>query len=345
MDHDLQLITGATGLVGSHIAEHLRAAGKAVRALVRPGSDGGFLRQLGVEIVPGDLHDRSSLERAIRGASVVYHCAARVGNWGPWSAFERETIATVSNVVAACRAAGKPRLVHVSSISVYGHPRFLPGECVTEDAPLGQNLWLWDYYPRAKILAEEIARSYPQTVIVRPSWIYGARDRTTIPKLVPALLARRVPIIGRGDNVLNIIHAGDVAAGTIAAAQHPGAVGQAYNLCSEGEITQRDLLNTLTDALGLPRIQRRVPFGLAMRFAFCKEAIAKLLRRREPPTITRFIVYLVGRRTQYSIAKAVRDLGWRPRTSIAEGVRLALEWYRTVAGPDFHIHRPAAAIL
>jgi len=331
MSQKLNVITGATGLVGSHIAAQLRGAGERVRALVRRGSAAAWLQNLGAELAEGDLLDQDSIARAVAGADLVYHCAARVGNWGPWTDFERDTIATTTNVVEACRRSGQPRLVHVSSISVYGHPTFRPGEEVTEEAPLGQNYWLWDYYARSKVLAEEIARTYPQVVIVRPSWIYGPRDRTTIPKLVPALLAQRVPIIGPGDNVLNIIYAGDVAAGTIHAANHVGAIGQAYNLCSEGEITQRDMPNAMTDALGMPRITRHAPFGLALRWAFLQEAWAKLWRRREPPTITRFIVYLVGRRTQYSIAKARTELGWRPRVSIQAGVHQSLVWFQSAA--------------
>ena len=331
MSSRLNLITGATGLVGSHIAEQLRAAGERVRVLVRPGSDTAWLQSLGVEFAEGDLLDQESVVRAVSGADLVYHCAARVSNWGPWPEFERDTVATTTHVVEACRRTRQPKLVHVSSISVYGHPTFRPGEEVTEASPLGQNYWVWDYYARSKVLAEEIARTYPHTTIVRPSWIYGPRDRTTIPRLVPALLAQRVPVIGPGDNILNIIYAGDVAAGTILAGNHPGGVGQAYNLCSEGEITQRDMLDAMTEALGMPRITRQVPFGLALRWAFLQEAWAKLWRRRDPPTISRFIVYLVGRRTQYSIAKARNDLGWRPRVSIRDGVRQSLLWFQSVA--------------
>ena len=78
-----------------------------------------------------------------------------------------------------------------------------------------------------------------------------------------------------------------IQAGAILAANNPNARGQVYNLCSEGEVTQRDLINALTDLLGLPRITKRVPFFLALRFAFMKEAFARLLRRQKPPTITR----------------------------------------------------------
>ncbi len=327
MAEPIHLITGARGQLGSHLAEQLRAAGRPVRALVRPGKDTSFLRNLGVELVEGDLCEAEAVRQAVRGAAVVYHCAARVSDWGPWSAFEREAVAATRNLVVACRAEDVGRLLHVSSISVYGHPRLRPGELVTEETPLGQGFWLWDYYPRAKLLAEQIAREFARTTVVRPSWIYGPRDRLAMPRILPKLMRGKLPMIGRGDNVLNIIYAGDVAAGAILAAAHPGAVGEAYHLCSEGEITQRDLLDVMTDALSLPRVRKRVPYFLAMRVAFLQEALWRLLRRPQPPTITRRAIYLVGRSTHFSIAKARAQLGWRPRTGIAEGVRRTLEWF------------------
>jgi nucleoside-diphosphate-sugar epimerase len=323
----INLITGATGQLGSHIAEQLRGAGERVRALVRPGADTAFLRQLGVELVEGDLRDAGAVRRAAEGAGVVYHCAAKVSDWGPWAAFEEEAVTSTRNVVAACRAASVGRLLHVSSISVYGHPRLPPGELITEDTPLGQGFWLWDYYPRAKLLAEQIAWEYPETTVVRPSWIYGPRDRVTIPRVIPALLGGRVPVLGRGDNLLNIIYAGDVAAGAILAANAPHARGQAYNLCSEGEVTQLDLLNALTDALSLPRVMKHRPYGVAIRYAFVLEAIARLLRRAKPPTITRRAIYLIGRSTRYSSKKAGEQLSWRPKVGVQEGVANALAWY------------------
>jgi nucleoside-diphosphate-sugar epimerase len=323
----LHLVTGATGQLGSHIVEQLRSAGESVRVLVRPGRDRTFLRSLGVEIVEGDLRDAASVRTAAQGATIVYHCAAKVSDWGPWKAFEEEAVTSTRNIVEACRSAQVSRLLHVSSISVYGHPRINPGATIGEETPLGQGFWLWDYYQRAKLLAEDIAREYPHTTVVRPSWLYGPRDRITIPRVIPALLEKRVPIIGSGENYLNIIYVGDVAAGAILAAAHPQAVGQAYNLCSVGEVKQKDLLNALTDALSLPRITKHVPYFLAIRFAFVKELIARLLRRDRPPTITRRAIYLIGRSTQFSTEKAYSQLKWKPQVNIQEGIRRTLQWY------------------
>jgi nucleoside-diphosphate-sugar epimerase len=326
MADKVNLVTGATGLLGSHIVEQLASQGQRVRALVRGSSDTGFLERLGVELVRGDLQDADSLKPAVRGANIVYHCAARVGDWGPWAEYQAQTVDATRNLVAACRAESVGRLLHVSSISVYGIVKN-PDRLLDEDAPLGRNLWRGDHYARSKLQAEEEARKYPEHTIVRPSWIYGPRDRTTIPRVVPALRAQKVPIIGSGENFLNLIYAGDVAAGVILAANHPAARGRVYNLCSEGEVTQRKLVDALTDALGLPRIQRHVPFFLAYRVAWLREMVARMLRRRRPPRITRRAIYLIGRPTAFSSLRARTELGWRPCVDIEEGTRRSLDWF------------------
>ncbi|HWY88816.1 MAG TPA: NAD-dependent epimerase/dehydratase family protein, partial [Gemmataceae bacterium] len=95
----LNVVTGATGQLGSHIVEQLRAAGERVRVLVRSSSNANFLSTQEVEIVSGDLRDPAAVRRAVTGADVVYHCAARVSDWGPWSVFEDEAVAGTRNLV------------------------------------------------------------------------------------------------------------------------------------------------------------------------------------------------------------------------------------------------------
>ena len=321
------VITGATGLLGSHLAEQLVERGEHVRALVRPTSDTAFLRTLGVELIEGDLSKPETLPRAVEGADVVYHCAARVGDWGPWQLFYREIVEATGNLLNACKSGGVGRVLHVSSIIVYGHPKER-ADLFTEDEPLGQNPWVWDYYCQAKVEAEKLCRAYPGGVtIVRPSWIFGPRDRTTFPRVLKSLLARRVPIIGRGDNRLNIIYASDVAEDAILAANHAGASGRAYNLSSPGEMTQREFLLHLTTELGLPPIRGQLPYRLAFWGGFLAETIGRAIRLRRPPHFTRYAVALIGRSVRYSIERARSELGWSPRVGVLEGVRRTLDWY------------------
>ena len=328
MTAKLNVITGGTGLLGSHIVEQLVAARERVRALVRPTSDVTFLRQLGVDLVEGDIRDAAAVRRAVAGADLVYHVAARVGDYGTWAQFQEQVIEATRNVVAACRAEGVGRLLHVSSVAVYGHPRRRP-EPFTEEEPFGQRLRLWDYYCRAKIAAEELVRELGSAVtIIRPSWIYGTRDRNSFPRLMNALRGGWVKILGSGDNLLNIVYVSDVAAGAILAANHPESRGQAYHLCSDGEVTQRQFLNALTDALGMERVTRRAHFGMAYVGGFFGEVIARIFKWKRAPYITRYSVSLVARPALYSSAKAKTHLGWQRHVSPEEGLRRTLEWYR-----------------
>jgi nucleoside-diphosphate-sugar epimerase len=327
----LNVITGATGLLGSHVAEQLVARGERVRALVRAGSDTSFLRPLGVELAEGDLGVPESLPRAAEGADVVYHCAARVGDWGPWPAFQAGVIDATGNLLNACQKVGVGRVLHVSSIIVYGHPREREDR-FTEDEPMGQHLWLWgDFYCRAKIAAEALCRRYPGPLtIVRPSWIYGPRDRTSLPRVFKALEAGRAAVVGRGDNRLNIIYAGDVADGAIRAANTPTAIGRAYNLSSEGELTQREFLDVLTAALGRPPVRWHFPYRVAFYGGFLGELVGKAIRMKRPPHFTRYVVALLGRSTRFSIERARTELSWSPRVPAGEGVQRTLEWYRSL---------------
>ncbi len=149
------LVTGATGLLGSHLAERLRARGDRVRALVRPGSATAFLDSLGVEILRGDLTTPRDCDAATSGVAQVYHCAAKVGDWGTWPEFQRGCMDATRTLAEAAGRSGVARFLHVSSTSAYGHPtdRERP---VDESEPLGQNVWLMDYYTRSKVDCEKI---------------------------------------------------------------------------------------------------------------------------------------------------------------------------------------------
>lgn len=332
MPDKLNLVTGATGLLGSHVVARLKSQGERVRALVRPGSDVAFLQELGVEMCPGDLQDPQSLACAVAGVDVVYHCAARVGDWGSWRDFQANVIDATGHLIEACRAAEVGRLLHVSSIAVYGHPP--PKDRITEDEPQGQRLRYLDHYCRAKMLAERLVWKFgPEVTVVRPSWIYGPRDRNALPRLVNALRGRWVKIQGTGDNLLNIVHAADVADGVVLAANLPEARGQAYHLCSEGEITQRQFFDTMTDALGLPPVDRFVSPRFAYLGGMLGDVVARVCRWKRPPYVSRYSVSLMSRPSNYAIDKARQQLGWERKIPPMEGVRQAVAWLQeTTAG-------------
>ncbi len=325
----MNLVTGATGLLGSHICEQLAAA-QPVRALVRRTSDTRFLDSLNVEKVAGDLGDVAGLRRAMEGVDTVYHAAAQVGDWGPWKRFVAVTIDGTRNMLEAARDAGVRRFLHVSSISAYGHPDG-KGLVLDESAPLGVHLHRWSYYSRAKAEAERLAWSAHErgdvpVTVVKPSWLYGPRDRASMPRLIRAIRAGKAKLIGNGTNRLNLTYAGNEAEGCILAATSDRAVGQAYNLSCDGVITQAEYMNKIADCLGAKPVTKKVPYRVAHTAAFFMELFGHMFRRKRPPLVTRYSVWLIGRRCFFSSDKARRELGWQPRVGYDEGIRLAVQW-------------------
>jgi nucleoside-diphosphate-sugar epimerase len=316
---NVNVITGAAGLVGSHIAEELCRRGDPVRALVREESDTRFLETLPIEIVQANLRELSKAPLTLENAGAVYHCAAYVRDWGPWQDFYEGTVELTRAVVDACREAGAGRFAHVSSISVYGNPPESAG-LITECTPTNQFLWPGDHYGRSKVMAEEVVRSYGDHVILRPSWIYGRRDLVSLPRVINLLRTRKVKLIGRGENMLNLVNARDVARGIVLAATAPQARGQAYHLCNRGEITQREFFQLIAERLDLPPVKRRVPFKLAWRVAQLLEFVYRTLGAKSPPPVTRRALLLLSRPTRFSIDKAERDLSWRPEIPVREGL-------------------------
>ncbi len=340
-DHPHDLVTGATGMLGSHIAQKLVERGREVWALVRPGSDTRFLQELGVRLVEGNLTDPDSCIRAVRGSEVIYHSAAKVGDWGPWKEFQTGCIDATRNLAEAAVEAKVGRFLHISSTSAYGHPAD-GSPPIDETAAMGQNMWVWDAYTRSKVESERVLwtlaerKGLPVTVI-RPSWLYGERDRTTTARLVGRLRERRVLLVGRGDNPLSAVYAGIVADAALLAAGDPGSVGEAYNITNQGPITQSEFLNLLAEAAGAPPVRRRVPYRVAYTFASAFEIKGRLLYQAQPPWVTRYATWLMGRDLQYSTEKARTRLGWEPALNYRESIERTVRWL------DEHQRAAAAA--
>ncbi len=218
------LVTGATGFVGSHLAEALRRRGDEVTALARSASKAAALEPLGVRVVPGDLHDRAALQRAVEGQDVVYHVAGVVAARGEADFLAANRDGT-RHVVEAAERAGVGRLVLVSSMAaagptVRGHP--LRGD----EPPRPVTA-----YGRSKLAAEDVvtASRLPWT-IVRPPMVYGPRDQEVLKVFRLARLGL-APVLGDGTQELSAVHGADLAEALVAAGTTGAAAGRIYYAC------------------------------------------------------------------------------------------------------------------
>jgi len=318
-DRITALVTGATGFLGRQLAETLLERGFSVRALARRTSDLGGLAALGVEIVEGDLDDPASLERAAAGRRLVFHTAGKVSDWGPPAEFMRDNVEGTRHVVAACRAAGVERLVHVSSLTVLGLPR--GGALVDERTPYGAPA---DAYSRSKIAGERLVREAHggqlATTVVRPGVLWGPGDTTIVPRLAALLRRGLMVYVDHGTNHIALSHVRNLAHGLALAAAAPVAAGQVYHVTDDDELTARQALDQLAAALGAPPPRLSLPFGLVHGVAALCEASARVLRRSTPPALTRYGVRLVACDCRYDLGKARRELGYRPLVSFRDGI-------------------------
>lgn len=329
------LVTGAAGFLGGHLVDMLLERGDEVRAMVRPVEDASRLRTLeGVEVVHGDLTDATSLKSAVQGVERVYNVAAKTGPWGLEDVYRAINVQGLADLIHASMEAGVKRIVHTSSITVYGH--HLRG-VVTEDAPYHAED---NPYSRTKIAGEKLIANLVKdrgapVVIGRSGWIYGPRDTASFARFVGLVESGKGFLIGSGKNIVPAVYVRDVAQGLIKAGDAGDhAIGRVYTLADDRRVTQADYLNTIADTLEVAHVTRHIPFSALYFAGRSAELVWQALGRRKaaPPPVTTYGVTLLGGDQQFSIDRARRELGYEPefdvKRGIAEGVRWYLETYK-----------------
>lgn len=327
------LITGASGLVGSYVAERMLADGWSVRALVREPSRAAWLGRSSIELRAGDILSRDSFVSAAEACDVIVHSAAAVVVRGGWEAYRVPNLEGTRNAIAAAEDAGA-RLVQVSSVAVYGpEARYAAGDgkC-TEDTPL-LPLPERAHYARSKreseamVLEAHAARRIWATA-VRPDVIYGVRDRQFVPRVAKALRFGFAPLVNGGTSTLAIVHAANVADGIVRAARLDAAGGRAYNLANDFAVTMAEFIRMAGEGLGRRIRAMRVPFPVARAVARVASTFAALALGRSAGVMARSALDFVARDNPFSSDRARRELGWNPRVRPEVGIPEAFRWVR-----------------
>lgn len=323
------LVTGATGLVGSHVVEVAQQRGFPVRALVRSNSDTRLLQQWKVQTITGDLTDPAALYRAVEGVETVVHCAAKVGDWGSLSDYRRVNVEGLDTLLrAADQQDGLKRFVFLSSLGVY-KARHHHGTDETEP-PDPNSL---DAYTRTKAEGERVVQRYVQeqgfpAIILRPGFLYGPRDRTVLPRLLERLRTGQVVYFGSGEQKMNNTYVKNLVEAIFLAIDHPTATGQVYNITDDPIVSKRRFIATLAELTGCEVPTKHIPLWLARTLATCMETSYRLLGKCEAPLVSKAKVKFLGLNLDFSIEKAKRELGYRPRWNFLAGMQEAAEWFR-----------------
>ncbi len=313
-------VTGGSGFIGGALIDRLHREGWEVRALARSDAAAERVRERGAEPVRGDIGDRATLEAAAAGSEVAFHSAAKVEDWGDPAEFERLNVGGTANVLAACRAAGVRRLVHVSTEAA-----LMAGEPlvnVDENAPLRPDSPA--LYSSSKARAEQLVRAANgdglETVVIRPRFVWGRGDTTLLPAITELVRSRRFRWIGGGRQLTATTHVDNTVEGLWLAATKAPA-GGVYFVTDGEPVVFREFLTRMLATRGVTPPDSSVPAGVAGPVALVCERIWRALKRFDsPPPVTRFAVWVSSQECTIDISRARRELGYAPVTSREEGL-------------------------
>jgi nucleoside-diphosphate-sugar epimerase len=321
----LALVTGASGFIGGRLAERLATEeGVHVRALVRNTRKAVRLGKLPVEIVQGDLLDQQSLSRAVEGCDLVFHCAALVRETGIKKEFYQTNVEGTKNILEAAVHAGIKKFIHMSSVAVYG---LNPPDGTDEKTPYQP---CGNLYCDTKIASEEIVWAYHRerklpVVVIRPTNVYGPHSNPWTLRPVKLINSGQMMLINDGTGLCNYVYIDNLIDATLLATKRDESVGHAYIITDGVAIPWKEFFGCYAQMAGKPHM-RSVPEVLGKLVALGMELTSKFTGKQ--PKITRQAVGFLTRKARFSIDKARRELGYQPRLSLKEGMRITEQWLR-----------------
>ncbi len=327
------LITGGSGYFGCLLRDRLLERGAAVRIFDRVDVDD---RPASVELHRGDIRDRDAIAAACAGVDVVYHNVAQVPLAKDRKLFWSVNYEGTANLLEAASAAGVRKIVNTSSSAVFGVPERNPVDETVEPHPR-------EAYGTAKLEAERLIARFVRergadVTIIRPRTILG-HGRLGIFQILFNWVeeGRNIPVLGRGDNLYQFVHADDLADACIRAAARPGPA--VYNVGAERFGTMRETLEALCAHAGTGSRVYSLPMGLAVGAMRLTSAL-----RLSPLGPYHSLMY--GRSLYFDVARAKAELGWRARWSNDEMICESYDWYvahkaEIAAASDASPHRSA----
>jgi dihydroflavonol-4-reductase len=322
----MDIITGATGLLGNALIRELLKRGRDVKALVRKSSDTACFKDCEVEKVYGDVLDFESLMKAFQGAEYIYHLASEVSIMpGPHKRLREINITGTDNVIKACLECKVKRLIYTSSIHAFEESK--SGSLIDETLPFDPYSRMGEYN-RTKAIASlavlEAVRKYGlDAVIVCPTGIMGPYDFkvSNMGSMFIDYCAGKQKIIM--DGAFDFVDARDVAIGHILAAQK-GVKGQSYILSGQ-RVTTGELMQMLNDLTGFPLPRHKLPVWVAYPVAMLTPIYYRITGHK--PVFTIYTLRTLRSNSCISHKKATDQLGYSPRP-VKKTIQESIEWLK-----------------
>lgn len=318
------LVTGATGFLGSHVVAALLRVGARVRIVARDPDRVSSAFRKATEVIYGDICDEQVVHEAVKDVSVVINCAAITTNRATWEEHERVNVRATESLFLAAEKAGVKRIVHMSSVVVYGLEAAATGEAIRELSPYAQRPPNWAHYMRSKIESDQCAQRYnakhtvPVTVL-RLGIVYGPGAKHAPGRGLMDVGSFRF-MIGMGRNHLPYAYIDNVVDLVLMASAVPQAKGQTYNILDMPQRTVREAVARSRSVTGKPiRVVPIPPFVVRVA-AWLLEARATLSGGHQTPKVSRVVIDGMSRDIRYSTCKAEKELGIRQAVDFKEAL-------------------------
>jgi len=260
------LVTGGTGFVGSNLIRRMRKDGMVVRALVRSAARAAWLRDLGVEVVAGDIRDPASLETAAAGVDRVVHLVGIIQE-GSGFTFRSVHVEGTGHVLEAAKRAGVKQFFLQSALGTRENAK--------------------SAYHRSKWEAERLVKAsgLPYTIL-RPSLIYGAGDQFTVRMSEMIRLSPVLPVIGSGRSRVQPIFIDDVATCIVKAVTSDAFLGRTLEIGGPEQLTYEEVTKAIAEAMGI----RRPTVHMPMLFMRTMARVAETVMPKPPVTTDQLVM-------------------------------------------------------
>jgi len=314
-------VTGATGCIGSALVSRLADDGWRIVALVRDRKRASHLPQ-GVEIVEGELADWELITVAMRDCQTVFHLAAKVhaAPGAKLKEFERDNVSGTRNVAAAAIENRVNRFVFFSTVAVYGDTNEMVDETRFPRPTTA--------YGATKLDAERMVLSVSElkTTVLRLPVVYGPRDRGNVAKLIEAIRRNRYFIVGDGRNLKSMVAVENVVDAALLVADNERAIGKTFLVTDARSYSQEEIATTIAELLGC-RKPRKLPRWFLLLAGETGDLVEKLTGINLPVSSER--IRKLSSNTIYSSAKIARELGFKPRVDLRQGLTKSISYLKS----------------
>lgn len=326
-------VTGATGFIGGKLLRRLLGEGHEVKCLVRDPQKAKSIQELGVELYVGDLADPESLDDFPRDCEYVYHVAAFVSDWGSKHDFYKSNVQATRSLLEASESHNVKRFIFVSSSTVIWNVSFWKMhnlENIDETYPYPREYT--DSYNESKSMAEKLVlcfhrKSKLETVVIRPSNVWGAGDTVILPRIIKVAKKGVLIPMGSRENIITPCHVDNLIESLISVTTSDNVAGKIYFINDGNKVKYYDFLRDQMSAAGISWDPKyAIPYKLGYLVALLLELTYKSIRSKTPPVLTRFAVAALSGTRIYSISNAERDFGYKSVISYSEGMEKLREW-------------------